>query len=364
MWAISNSMSDPYHQIYDGEIFVKSQCIWHENTLMDFFRSLLIGQGYTAKDGSNKVFAKGQHTVVVCLVDDFSSCSTDYNIALPYLFNKNTLVITDNCVTVPTQYQVLRLPSSFYGIYAHVPETADWEPDRRFGLSINRLDAKRMQVFLEIALRTWLAKTAFDKLDYINFNCWSWDGDNTTKEGLKANFRKQYSELEEQYQKAYSEVNQIYSKQMPFVNHDMTPDQAHHRAWLNIVCETYSSDCNVALSEKIFRALCLPAPWVTWAGKYTVAHLRSLGFDTLHDIIDHKYDSAIELKTATWGDKLTDFVFESIDIVNRFQQKDQARLKTRCIEAAEHNQKLLAEMQKAWPGDFAAWLPTLLDKLK
>jgi hypothetical protein len=357
-------MSNPYYQIYDGEIFVKSRCIWHENTLMDFFRSLLISQGYAAKDGSNKIFTKGRHTVIVCLVDDFSSCSSDYNISLPYLFNKDTLVITDNCVTVPTQFDVLRLPSSFYGIYAHEPDTKEWEPDRRFGLSVNRLDAKRIQLFLEIALRTWLAKTSFDELDYINFNCWSWDGDNTTPTGLKENFINQYNNLEPQYQKAFSEVFQIYSKQMPLYNHKLTTEEAHLKSWLNIVAETYSSDCNVALSEKMFRALCLPAPWVTWSGKYTVAHLRSLGFDTLNDLIEHKYDSAIELKTAGWGDKLTDFVFECIDTVNKFNQSDFSRLQSRCNEAAIHNRKLLADMQKAWPSDFAAWLPGFLDRLK
>ena len=157
----------------------------------------------------------------------------------------------------------------------------------------------------------------------------------------------------------------LMKDRVPFINFSGDLDQAIVDSQFSLVIETYFDwPDTIAFSEKIFRALCLPAPWITWAGKYTVAHLRSLGFDTLHDIIDHKYDSAIELKTATWGDKLTDFVFESIDIVNRFQQRDQARLKSRCIEAAEHNQKLLAEMQHSWPRDFANWLPGLLDKLK
>ena len=112
-------MVDLYHAIYENEIFKKSNCIWHENTLLDFFRSNLIALGYTAVDPSNKVWKRGDKTVVACLVDDFSTCSTNYSTSLPYLFDKDTVVITDNRINVPTQYQVCQLPSSFYGIYAH-----------------------------------------------------------------------------------------------------------------------------------------------------------------------------------------------------------------------------------------------------
>ena len=146
-------MTDPYHEIYTGEIFQTSQCIWHENNLLDFFRSNLISLGYQSVDGNNKVWRRGNQTVVVCLVDDFTTCSENYSLSVPYLFDTNTVVITDNRVNVPTQYRVCQLPASFYGIYAHTPAVNTWQPDRRFCFAVNRMDHKRMLMFLEMRLR-------------------------------------------------------------------------------------------------------------------------------------------------------------------------------------------------------------------
>jgi hypothetical protein len=34
------------------------------------------------------------------------------------------------------------------------------------------------------------------------------------------------------------------------------------------------------------------------------------------------------------------------------------------MKAATHNQQLLAQMQRQWPGDFAQWLPEAIAKLQ
>ena len=127
-------MTNLYHHIFENEIFVKSRCIWHENTLMDFFRSQLIGLGYTAADDSNKTWRRGDQTVVVCLVDDIFSCSVDKSKHISQAFEKNTIVITDNFINCPTQYRVHRLPSSFFGIYNHAPDKIVPAPRRRFAM--------------------------------------------------------------------------------------------------------------------------------------------------------------------------------------------------------------------------------------
>lgn len=353
-------MIDRYHAIYDNEIFQKSQCIWHENTLLDFFRSNLISLGYQSIDASNKVWRRGDRTVVACLVDDFSTCSTNYSTALPYLFDRNTVVITDNRVNVPTQYQVCQLPASFFGIYAHQPANEKWTPDRRFCFSVNRLDAKRMLLFLELQLRS-MDMPDPERLDYVNFNCWSWDGDNTTDTGLAANFERQYNQLEEQFQQVYNDTYARLLPNMPIRNHQLEHEDAHVRAYLNVVMETYSSDTTVALSEKTFRALCLPAPWMLYSGKHTVAYLNSLGFDVLFDVVEHRYDNMIENKTAAYGDKMVDFLFEGVEAVERMQAQ---RPWQRAEQAARINQQRLNEMKQSWPADFAAWWPTVVEKIK
>jgi len=128
-----------------------------------------------------------------------------------------------------------------------------------------------------------------------------------------------------------------------------------------VVAETYSSDTTVALSEKTFRALCLPVPWMLYSGKHTVAYLNSLGFDVMLDVIEHRYDSMIENKTAAYGDKMVDFLFEGVEAVERMQAKlPQHRAK----QAAATNQQRLIEMKQSWPQDFAQWWPTVVDRIK
>jgi hypothetical protein len=353
-------MSDLYHEIYTGEIFQESQCIWHENTLLDFFRSNLISLGYKSVNSSNKVWRKGHQTVVVCLVDDFSTCSEDYSTTLPYLFDTNTVVITDNHANVPTQYTVCQLPTSFFGIYAHRPQAEKWTPKRRFNLAINRMDSKRMLMFLEMQLRS-ANMPNHNELDYINFNCWSWNGDNSTAQGLRANFKHQYQQLESQFREVYNETYNTVLSRVPFLNHDLTQEQVHVSAWMNIVMETYSSDTTVAVSEKIFRALCLPVPWMVYSGRHTVAYLHSLGFDVMRDVVEHRYDNMQENRTAAYGDKMVDFLFEGVDVVESMQN-DQPWM--RAEQAARANQLRLARMKQEWPADFAAWWPTVVKLIK
>jgi hypothetical protein len=352
-------MTDLYHEIYTGEIFQASQCIWHENTLLDFFRSNLISLGYTSIHTSNKVWRRGEKTVVVCLVDDFSTCSEDYSATLPYIFDKNTVVITDNHITVPTQYQVCQLPASFFGIYAHTPELSKWTPDRRFNFAVNRMDSKRLLMFLEMRLRSSMMPDP-ETLDYSNFNCWSWDGDNTTAEGLQNNFENQYRRLESQYHEVYDNTYQQLKEQMPYRNHALSQENAHVSAWMNIVMETYSSDTTIALSEKIFRALTLPVPWMVYSGRHTVAYLHSLGFDVLRDVVEHRYDNMQENRTAAYGDKMVDFLFEGVDAVERMQTD---RPWMRAKQAARINQRLLQEMRQRWSSDFAEWWPDVVKRI-
>jgi hypothetical protein len=222
------------------------------------------------------------------------------------------------------------------------------------------MDSKRLLMFLEMQLRSaYMPNTA--SLDYVNFNCWSWDGDNSTPEGLRANFERQFQHLESQFQEVYNETYASVLNKMPFRNHVLSQEQAHVSAWMNIVMETYSSDTTVALSEKIFRALCLPVPWMVYSGRHTVAYLHSLGFDVMHDIVEHRYDNMQENRTAAYGDKMVDFLFEGADAVERMQTD---RPWMRAEQAARLNQARLARMQQEWPTDFAAWWPTVVELIK
>ena len=351
--AISICMTDAYHQTYEDEIFQNSQCIWHENALMDWFRSQLIALGYESVSDNRKVWRCGDRTVVVCLVDDFTTCSDQYSMPTPYLFDSKTTVITDNWVSVPTQYQVLQLPRSFYGIYSHWPRDTQWRPDRRFALAVRRLDAKRLLLWLELEQRRSMQSDQTQ--DYVNFNAWSWDSDNSSDQGRRNSVDRQYQLLEPQFRDIYRDTFERLLPQVPVQNHSLSHEQMHVSAWMNLVMETYSSDACVALSEKIFRAMCLPVPWAVYGGRHTVAYLRSMGFDVMPDIIQHRYDPAVELRTAAYGDKMVDWLYEATDAVQHMQGQDWSQLVDRTQQAAHHNQALLAEFRRQWPADFAQW---------
>lgn len=357
---ISNRMSA--HYIYDGEIFQKSNCIWHENSIMEFFRSALASLGYVQADQNNKIWSRGDRTVIVCLVDDFITCTDDYSISLPYIFDTNTVVITDNWTSCPTQYQIHRLPSSFYGIYAHTPAITEWAPDRRLNLSINRIDGKRLHALLELQKYN---TSDLDDIDYINFNCWDENKDTSTVEGLSAIFSQEYYNLAPRLQAKYDKIYNKLLHKVPIRNHALTQEQAHVRSWINVIMETYSSDTNIALSEKIFRAMCLPVPWQVYSGQHTISYLHHLGFDTLQDLLSHNYDNKQENTTLEAGDnKMTDFIFEGILAATNMQKQNCIELKQRLEQAAFKNRELLHLMRRNWHCDFAAWWPTVLTSIR
>jgi hypothetical protein len=358
---------DLYHHIYDGEIFQKSRCIEQENNLVDFFRNTLTNVGYQSADDSRKVWQRGDKTVVVCLVDDITTCGLDFSLPTPYQFDSNTVVITDNQINCPSQYRVLRLPDTFFGIYSYRPALTDWHPEKRFGFSVNRIDAKRLLLMLEIAGYTPANSNGKILADFehdnVNFNCWHWSGNNSSDTELKNNFQMTFKELYElspeqqnRYQWRYSEL----LKAMPIKNYTQSPEHMLLNNWLNLVVETYSGSDIVAISEKTFRALTTPAPWMLFSGRYTIAYLKQLGFDVLDDLVNHRYDYCEPDNTNVIDNKIIEFVNIAQEVVDSLKQKDMSELQERCLRAATHNQNLLASMRLSWPSDFAAWLPSVV----
>jgi hypothetical protein len=346
-------------EIHTGEIWQASRCLDHEQNINTAIYQILADLDYQATDHP-RIWKKGTQTVINCLVDDIRSCSTDYHRDLPYLFDSNTTVITDNCVTCPTQYKIIQVPASFFGIYHYVPRTQHWTPDRDFGFAVNRIDQRRFLIMLEIGLRVHLHK------GYVNFNCYKPanigpDADNTTAQlSFIQTASKYWAEHWEQhtgpediakYQRSY----ELLTPQIPIRNYEIDHDEIFTKSYLNIVAETYSSNNNISVSEKLFRALVTPVPWTVLAGRYTVAYLDSLGFDTVSDLIDHNhYDRLIEVQ-----DKNRIFVWQSLEIVKQLKSQDLGMLQTRFQQMAQHNQQLLATMSAQWPADFAAWTDQL-----
>jgi hypothetical protein len=198
----------------------------------------------------------------------------------------------------------------------------------------------------------------------VNFNCWAWDSSNDSPIKFQQNFRREYWRLSSKLQEIYRPAVLHMTSLMPYRNHDYSLEQSHVQAWLNMVIETYSSDACIALSEKTFRALVTPVPFMLYAGRYTITRLAQMGFDLMPDQVNHRTDCSLELQTGSHGDRMVDFVQDAAESVAAMKQLPFEQVRQRCQQAAEHNQQLLAQMKVTWPADFAAWWSGVVDKIK
>lgn len=338
--------------IYSGEIWQKSACLDHEELINQQIYNQIKSIGFTATDHP-RIWKRNNQTVIVCLVDDILSCSTDYHSDLPYVFDPNTTIITDNYTLCPSQYQIIRLPDSFFGIYSYVPAQVNWQPERDFSFAVNRIDYRRFKLMLDLAWRTDLNQ------GYVNFNCLTRTPANPTgpSELLHSveNFQEMWAQVPQLEQEKFKKVYQRLESAMPLKNYNIEFEEINYKSYINIIVESYSSDNNVSVSEKIFRALATPAPWTVYSGRYTVAWLESIGFDCMRDIVDHNhYDRLKEVEN-----KISIFNWKSLEIVKSLKELGVSAVKQRCEQAAQHNQKLLAEMKNCWDQDFPMWIETL-----
>ena len=129
--------------------------------------------------------------------------------------------------------------------------------------------------------------------------------------------------------------------------------------YINVVVETYAGDNTITFSEKTFRALQTPAPWMLFACKDSIDYLRSIGFDVLDGLVNHSYDSVYQ--TGTNGiDKINNWIATGIQNLESIKRYSVDYVRNRCLTASEHNQNLLKQWRTQWPNDFAKWLDNAL----
>jgi len=335
--------------IHDGEIWRKSQCNIQEKQLISDIYSCLQQHHYqnvNPVSASRSVWQRGSQKVVVSLVDDLWDCATDRIQDTPYLFDRDTMVITDNFLNCPAIYRVYRIPQSFYGIYSYVPDNLDWTPDRDYTFAVNRQDYKRMQVLLQLH-----QNMGFDS-GYVSFNCQIGGKRVAPAEVRRRAFVDEATAHSATDQEKTAFLN--LSTRVPVKNHDLAHDRAYNQSWLSIIVETYSSDNVISMSEKIFRCLVTPVPWIAYSGRYTIAKLRELEFDVLDDIVDHSYDRLLEAQH-----KMSNFTGCAQKTISHVKNLPWDQIKSRCQAAAHHNQTLLAKLSRVWNENQSAWLLSL-----
>jgi hypothetical protein len=327
-----------------------TRCLDHERSILDAVIARIESHGYQPSISNTRLWTRGPSKIVVCLVDDIRSASTDYETDMPYLFDRDTTVITDNFLTCPVQFNLLPVPPSFFHIYGH-DQQLEWIPDRSFSFSVNRIDDRRFRLMLELGKRAYLDN------GYVNFNCQLQTSDPHPVDHalLRQRFESCWMNLSQQDQENYSASYSMLAPLMPVKNYGIDHEDMHLRSRCNMVVESYGSDTSVAFSEKIFRALQVPVPWTLYGGHYAVAYLESLGFDCMSDIINHNhYDQLKEIE-----DKARIFIWFSLKWARECMAHDHVILRDRCRAAADHNRALLASYRETWQEDFDHWMINL-----
>jgi hypothetical protein len=254
---------------------------------------------------------------------------------LPDLYRQGQQVLVTSCWVEPEQMDPARheqFPAaSWYGIYHGTPHVEPAIPIKKFNCFINRMDPVRQSWLYQL-----IRRDVFDQ-GLISFNMEirrrPINGRPQLTDPPHAIFEQQF----QQHLQIFQPEHELIRKHVPYRNFDGDLNKAIMQTEFSIVLETYF-ECNsmITFSEKIFRCLKLPRPWVMFAMKNAVAYLRDLGFDVLDDLVDHNYDLvdfAIARQVA---------VLNQIEIMCR-QTLTESQIH-RCQQAANHNQQLLIKM--------------------
>jgi hypothetical protein len=220
------------------------------------------------------------------------------------------LVISDNIPLRPTSGEFVPLYPEYWHIYHYQPRFQAQAPSHTVSCFMNRVSDDRSQMFGLIKKHDLLTT------GLISFNCMRPGHAEPTREDVA-----------------------LYGA--PFYNLIHSLEQSVVDSRIQIVLETYISDTHIAFSEKIFRALQLPRPWVLYCSPRSVEHLQQYGFDVLDDYVDHGYDLCMP-----HHERFQQVFAQALTFTDRtYTDHDLQRFDL----AAQHNRDLLAKYAEAWP---------------
>lgn len=229
---------------------------------------------------------------------------------------------TDNIFHKPTEY--INLAPEFWHIYRCPALEENIYPNKHFNVMMKRISGERLMLLYKLYEAGLFAR------GYIGFNCLYHDRE-PDKSQRQQNFVNMHKQCDWQQ---YNAVHQELLPQMPLIL-DMDPDTAAMRSDITLVVETYVSDSVITFSEKIFRALQTPRPWLLFCSPGSVAVLRSAGFDVMDDIVDHGYDEIVD------AEQRLDAIIKELKKLKYFSLP-------RYKQAVQTNQAILDRLESQW----------------
>lgn len=242
------------------------------------------------------------------------------------------LVVTDNQFLHKPSCNVIDLAPFFWGIYhcAAILNTTE-QPSKLFNCMINRISGERQRMLYQLYSHGLLDQ------GHVSYNC-LYHAPDPGIDQRKINFDTVRADCD---LIGFDDAHHDLKSRVPLLL-NMTPDDAAMDSKITLVMETYVSNWVIAISEKIFRVLQTPRPWLVYCTPGTVRMLREHGFDVLDDYVDHhRYDS-IENHWQRM-DTIVDMIKNFNAILNH----------ARLAQAAAHNRALLASFKEKLPAHIA-----------
>ena len=240
-------------------------------------------------------------------------------------------------------------PCTYYGLYSGPRYLTDKHITHDFNCLIRRIDPIRQSWFYQLIRRNLLPHGLVSFL-----------GDETRSHRIDGKLLATKDVLEEHYElylQTFKEEHVVAKTLIPYRNFDASESlqDVIMRSKFSIVLETYFDRNNcITYSEKIFRCLRLPRPWILFAQKYAVQYLKTIGFDILDDLVDHSYDDI---------DFAVDRQVRMLDIAQELCSLEYTpALRNRLKKAANYNNDLLDSWQKVWLRDINVGFTRAWDK--
>ena len=282
-----------------------------------------------------------------------SSCQVPgNNYDFPYMYDRNSttiscrvvdsafflcpdadIFITDNIPLNSITGDLISVLPEFWSIWQFDPVYENKPASIGFNCFMNRIRGDRSRTFYELIRRNILNK------GLVSFNC------------TQAEYMDQYEQAE--LYGYWPEHDQGLTL-VPYntVEAHSNLEQCIIDSNVSLILETYVSDSHIVFSEKIFRALQLPRPWLLYCSPKSVSYLKQYGFDVLDDYVNHSYDQVLEHSHR--HTQILDQLETFID--RKYTDQDLARFD----QAAAHNQQLIKQFALAWPEKFNL----VLEKIK
>jgi hypothetical protein len=264
------------------------------------------------------IYQRGDQTLHCRLVDSVFLLDPD-----AWTREKPNVIITDNTPLKDISGNFISVLPEFWSIWHFEPVYIDRPATKTYNCFMNRARGDRSIAFYELIKRNLLSR------GLVSYNV---NADEFENEFIKAELAR------------YDTEHKIGKQLVPYNTLDGTLEQCIIDSRVSLILETYISDNHIVFSEKIFRALQLPRPWLLYCSPDSIKLLVSYGFDVLNDYVDCSYD-----QIYNHSERMR-IIFNQLEtFVNReYNDNDYKRFD----QAAAHNRELLKKFARSWPERF------------